>query len=205
MGDITARLEKPTYYGRNDHDFKIKCRKQKTDVETKIEYGIDQWSGKITSYEMQPAIHSKGKDNTEQEFCYDLKQCVPYGIVCAKSENKSLFFVSRSLKIGNAPAECEVRSVVKFLNAQGIAPIEIDRQLYQVYGPNVMRKQMVCCSTRSSVMMVVLPLRFSSCTFWRPAENCLQQQRTICLPTDLAQLTINFNRRYALCIQKLYH
>ncbi|KAJ4426190.1 hypothetical protein ANN_26999 [Periplaneta americana] len=29
---ITARLEKPTYYGRNDHDFKIKCRKQKTDV-----------------------------------------------------------------------------------------------------------------------------------------------------------------------------
>ncbi|KAJ4440914.1 hypothetical protein ANN_10762 [Periplaneta americana] len=30
--DITARLEKPTYYGRNDHDFKIKCRKQKTDV-----------------------------------------------------------------------------------------------------------------------------------------------------------------------------
>ncbi|KAJ4445205.1 hypothetical protein ANN_07006 [Periplaneta americana] len=28
---ITARLEKPTYYGRNDHDFKIKCRKQKTD------------------------------------------------------------------------------------------------------------------------------------------------------------------------------
>ncbi|KAJ4425878.1 hypothetical protein ANN_27504 [Periplaneta americana] len=30
--DITARLEKPMYYGRNDHDFKIKCRKQKTDV-----------------------------------------------------------------------------------------------------------------------------------------------------------------------------
>ncbi|KAJ4444049.1 hypothetical protein ANN_05838 [Periplaneta americana] len=29
--DITARLEKPTYY-RLDHDFKIKCRKQKTDV-----------------------------------------------------------------------------------------------------------------------------------------------------------------------------
>ncbi|KAJ4435905.1 hypothetical protein ANN_18525 [Periplaneta americana] len=41
-----------------------------------------------------------------------------------------------------APAECEVRSVIKFLNAQGIAPIEIDRQLYQVYRPNVMSKQM---------------------------------------------------------------
>ncbi|KAJ4432278.1 hypothetical protein ANN_20896 [Periplaneta americana] len=33
MVDITARLEKPTYYGRNDHDFKIKFRKQKTDME----------------------------------------------------------------------------------------------------------------------------------------------------------------------------
>ncbi|KAJ4443868.1 hypothetical protein ANN_05655 [Periplaneta americana] len=33
-----------------------------------------------------------------------------------------------------APAECEVRSVMKFLNAQGIAPIEMYRQLCQVYG-----------------------------------------------------------------------
>ncbi|KAJ4438595.1 hypothetical protein ANN_14542 [Periplaneta americana] len=33
-----------------------------------------------------------------------------------------------------APAACEVWSVIKFLNAQGIAPIEIDRQLCQVYG-----------------------------------------------------------------------
>ncbi|KAJ4432824.1 hypothetical protein ANN_21463 [Periplaneta americana] len=40
--DITARLEKPTYYGRNDHDFKIKCRKQKTDVgpSTKCSHNI---------------------------------------------------------------------------------------------------------------------------------------------------------------------
>ncbi|KAJ4447252.1 hypothetical protein ANN_09256 [Periplaneta americana] len=48
-----------------------------------------------------------------------------------------------------APAEREVRSVIKFLNAQGIAPIEIDRQLCQVYGHNVMSKQMVRCSIRS--------------------------------------------------------
>ncbi|KAJ4444023.1 hypothetical protein ANN_05812 [Periplaneta americana] len=34
--DITARLEKPTYYGRNDHDFKIICRKQKTDVVKRV-------------------------------------------------------------------------------------------------------------------------------------------------------------------------
>ena len=42
-----------------------------------------------------------------------------------------------------APADCEVRSVIKFLNAQNIAPIEIHRQLCRVYGPNVMSKQMV--------------------------------------------------------------
>ncbi|KAJ4444382.1 hypothetical protein ANN_06174 [Periplaneta americana] len=33
-----------------------------------------------------------------------------------------------------APATCEVQSVMKFLNAQGIAPIEIYRQLCQFYG-----------------------------------------------------------------------
>ncbi|KAJ4427401.1 hypothetical protein ANN_25023 [Periplaneta americana] len=48
-----------------------------------------------------------------------------------------------------SPAECEVLSVIKFLNAEGIAPIEIDRQLCQVYGPNVMSRQMVRCSTWS--------------------------------------------------------
>ncbi|KAJ4426425.1 hypothetical protein ANN_27239 [Periplaneta americana] len=35
--DITARLEKSTYYGRNDHDFKIKCRKQKTDEDSQLD------------------------------------------------------------------------------------------------------------------------------------------------------------------------
>ncbi|KAJ4430990.1 hypothetical protein ANN_19583 [Periplaneta americana] len=42
-----------------------------------------------------------------------------------------------------SPATCEVRSVIKFFNAQSIAPIEIHRQLCQVYGPNIMSKQMV--------------------------------------------------------------
>ena len=41
-----------------------------------------------------------------------------------------------------APADCEVLSVMKFLNAQIIAPIEIHRQLCQVYVPNGMSKQM---------------------------------------------------------------
>ena len=44
-----------------------------------------------------------------------------------------------------APADCEVRSVVKFLNALSIEPIKIHHQLCQVYGPNVMSKQAVRC------------------------------------------------------------
>ncbi|KAJ4450847.1 hypothetical protein ANN_02278 [Periplaneta americana] len=36
-----------------------------------------------------------------------------------------------------SPAACEVRSVIKFFNAQSIASIEIHRQLCQVYGPNI--------------------------------------------------------------------
>ena len=42
-----------------------------------------------------------------------------------------------------ALANCEVRSVIKFLNAQSIAPIEIRRQLCQFYSSNVMSKQLV--------------------------------------------------------------
>ena len=38
-----------------------------------------------------------------------------------------------------APTDCEVRCVIKFLDAQSIAPIEI-RHLYQIYGPNIMSK-----------------------------------------------------------------
>lgn len=40
------------------------------------------------------------------------------------------------------PADCKIRSV-KFFNTQNMAPIEIHRQLCQVYGPDIMNKQMV--------------------------------------------------------------
>ena len=42
----------------------------------------------------------------------------------------------------------EVRSVIRFLNAQNIAPIEIHRQVCQVYGPEIMSRQMVHCWCR---------------------------------------------------------
>jgi hypothetical protein len=36
------------------------------------------------------------------------------------------------------PAECEVRAVIRFLNAQNVRPIEMYRQLIAVYGEGVM-------------------------------------------------------------------
>ncbi|GBN45212.1 hypothetical protein AVEN_186090-1 [Araneus ventricosus] len=36
------------------------------------------------------------------------------------------------------PADCEVRSVIRFLNAKIVKPAEIHRQLVEVYGENVM-------------------------------------------------------------------
>ena len=47
------------------------------------------------------------------------------------------------------PADSEVRSVIKLLNAQSIAPIKIHRQLCQVYGHTLLDGQHISC--RSSV------------------------------------------------------
>ncbi|GBO17750.1 hypothetical protein AVEN_181159-1 [Araneus ventricosus] len=40
-------------------------------------------------------------------------------------------------------AECEVRSVIRFLNAKNAKPSEIHRQLVEIYGENVMTDGMV--------------------------------------------------------------
>jgi len=37
-----------------------------------------------------------------------------------------------------APARCEVRAVIRFLNAKGVKPIEIHRQYTKVYGESCM-------------------------------------------------------------------
>ncbi|GBN35367.1 hypothetical protein AVEN_205533-1 [Araneus ventricosus] len=41
------------------------------------------------------------------------------------------------------PADCEVRSVERFLNAKNVKPAEILRQLVEIYGGNVMPDEMV--------------------------------------------------------------
>jgi transposase len=47
-----------------------------------------------------------------------------------------------SKKIDN-PADCEVRSVISFLNAQNVRAIDIHRQLKAVYGEGVMNESSV--------------------------------------------------------------
>lgn len=46
-------------------------------------------------------------------------------------------------KIIADPAECEVRSVIRFLNARNMKPAEIHRQLTEVYGEKVISDGMV--------------------------------------------------------------
>ncbi|GBN92931.1 hypothetical protein AVEN_242278-1 [Araneus ventricosus] len=41
------------------------------------------------------------------------------------------------------PADCEVRSVIRFLDAKKVKPAEIHRQLVEIYGENVMTDGMV--------------------------------------------------------------
>ncbi|GBN09976.1 hypothetical protein AVEN_159697-1 [Araneus ventricosus] len=41
------------------------------------------------------------------------------------------------------PADCEVRSVIRFLNAKNVKPDEIHRELVEIYGENVMTDGMV--------------------------------------------------------------
>ena len=36
------------------------------------------------------------------------------------------------------PANCEIRSVIRFLNARNVKPAEIHRQICEVYGENAM-------------------------------------------------------------------
>ncbi|KAJ4438792.1 hypothetical protein ANN_14743 [Periplaneta americana] len=67
--DLTARLEKPTYYGRNDHDFKIKCRKQKTDDGNNA---LSESAMRI-SYKICHEIAKKLKTFNEGEF---IKRCL---------------------------------------------------------------------------------------------------------------------------------
>jgi hypothetical protein len=47
------------------------------------------------------------------------------------------------LKMIERPADCEIRSGVRFLNARNVKPADIHRQICEVYGENAMSDGMV--------------------------------------------------------------
>ena len=54
------------------------------------------------------------------------------------------------------PADCDVRSVINFLIAQSIAPIEIRRQLCQVYGHTLFDGQHISCRSSAGRYLIII-------------------------------------------------
>ena len=57
-----------------------------------------------------------------------------------------------------APADYKVRSVMKFLNAQSIAPMAICRQLCQVYGHTRLDGQHISCRSSAERCLIIIPI-----------------------------------------------
>ena len=55
-----------------------------------------------------------------------------------------------------APADCEVLSVINFLNAQSISPIEIHSQLCQVYGHTWLNGQHISCRSSAGRCIIII-------------------------------------------------
>ena len=53
-------------------------------------------------------------------------------------------------------------SVIKFLNAQSIAPIEIRRQLYQIYGHTRLESQHMSCGSSAGRCLIIRPRALTS-------------------------------------------
>ena len=54
-----------------------------------------------------------------------------------------LFCAFKIFKLNERPADCEIRSVIRFLNARNVKPADIHRQICEVYGENAMNDGMV--------------------------------------------------------------
>ena len=64
-----------------------------------------------------------------------------------------------------APADCEVRYMIKFLNAQSIAPIEIHRQLCQIYGHTQLGGQHISCRNSVGRCLIIIHPDFAPSDF----------------------------------------
>ena len=62
-----------------------------------------------------------------------------------------------------ASTDCEMRSMIKFLNAQSITPIEIHRHLCQVYGHTRLDGQHMSCRSSVGKCLIIHPIPRTSC------------------------------------------
>jgi hypothetical protein len=54
-----------------------------------------------------------------------------------------LFCAFKMFKMIERPADCAIRSVIRFLNARNVKPADIHRQICEVHGENAMSDGMV--------------------------------------------------------------
>ena len=73
------------------------------------------------------SINWEATDNISCHLCY------VYVCSCA----------SNIFKTNEGATDCEIPSVIRFLNTRNVLPSEIHHQIYQVYGDNVMSDSMV--------------------------------------------------------------
>ncbi|KAJ4439498.1 hypothetical protein ANN_07622 [Periplaneta americana] len=113
---------------------------------------LNSWTAALTSVQdlwLKKPEHDKLRSSCDptQKSLTGLYQIYDVSIICQPDRSRLVPVAwqqwSEMEALIPSPAACEVRSVIKFFNAQSIAPIEIHRQLCQVYGPNIMSKQMV--------------------------------------------------------------
>ncbi|GFX44137.1 HTH_48 domain-containing protein [Trichonephila clavipes] len=64
---------------------------------------------------------------------------------CMVLKNLTMF------EIIDQPADCEIRSVIRFLTAKNVSAAEIHRQISDVYGPNAMSSRRAFKDGRENV------------------------------------------------------
>ena len=82
--------------------------------------------------------------------------------VCTSGTSRVLTVVSlQRLKMEAlilAPADCDVRFVIRFLNEESIAPIEIHHQLHQVYNHTRLDGQHISCRSSAGRCLIIIHL-----------------------------------------------
>ena len=142
------------------HEYKATCWLFK--IEVKLTPQSTVHLGVVVSYRCHYLTNTKliRKVNTVCEYIRRRKADGAYILFCA-------FKVFRIIEL---PADCEMQSVIRFLNARNVKPADIHRQICEVYGENAVSDRMVRKWVRNSTTVVI------TCTTNRGAAGRLWSQ-----------------------------